>query len=83
MNNRTFLMLGGYGTTGRLLARLLLQETDVRLVLAGRGAEKAEGAALEFNRLFEGNRALCCNILTDPLRSRVFGRRLTLLSQTG
>lgn len=56
MNNRTFLILGGYGNTGQLLARLLLQETDVRLVLAGRSIEKAEVAAAQFNSPFQGNR---------------------------
>jgi saccharopine dehydrogenase-like NADP-dependent oxidoreductase len=58
MNHKTFLILGGYGNTGRLLARLLLQETDVRLVLAGRTVGKAEDAAAQFNHLFEGNRVL-------------------------
>ena len=41
MNNKTFLILGGYGGVGRSLARLLLQETDIRLVLAGQTIEKA------------------------------------------
>lgn len=57
MNTRTFLILGGYGETGRRLARLLLQETDVRLVLAGRSNEKAERAAARLNDAYEGNRA--------------------------
>lgn len=54
----TILILGGYGTTGRLLARLLLKETDVRLVLAGRSLEKAKGTAHEFNSDFAGNRVI-------------------------
>jgi hypothetical protein len=45
MNRKTFLILGRYGGVGRPLARLLLQETDVRLVLAGRTVEKAQAAA--------------------------------------
>lgn len=56
MNTTTLVILGGYGTTGRLLARLLLQETDVRLVLAGRTVAKAEAAAAELNRLWAGDR---------------------------
>jgi len=56
MNNKTFLILGGYGNTGRLLAQLLLKETDVRLLLAGRNIKKAERAADQFNSLFGGNR---------------------------
>jgi saccharopine dehydrogenase-like NADP-dependent oxidoreductase len=56
MERSTLLILGGYGTTGRLLARLLLQETDLRLCLAGRSAEKAAAVAAELNRQFEGHR---------------------------
>ena len=56
MGSKTFLILGGYGNVGRLLARLLLQETDVRLVLAGRAIKQAEAVAAQFNSLFPGNR---------------------------
>lgn len=54
--NRTFLILGGYGNTGMCIARLILQETNVGLVLAGRSSEKAGRAAARLNDLFEGNR---------------------------
>jgi len=56
MNPKILLILGGYGGVGRPLARLLLQETDVRLVLAGRTIEKAQAVAAQFNSLFEGER---------------------------
>jgi saccharopine dehydrogenase (NAD+, L-lysine-forming) len=56
MDRNAFLILGGYGTTGLLLARLLLEETDVRLCLAGRTVEKATAAAAGLNQLFDGNR---------------------------
>jgi short subunit dehydrogenase-like uncharacterized protein len=56
MNNKAFLILGGYGNTGKLVAQLLLQETDVRLVLAGRSMDKANAAAATLNRSFPGNR---------------------------
>jgi saccharopine dehydrogenase (NAD+, L-lysine-forming) len=56
MKNPRILILGGYGNTGRALAPLLLQETDVNLVLAGRNALKAESAAAELNTLFDGQR---------------------------
>jgi saccharopine dehydrogenase (NAD+, L-lysine-forming) len=56
MNPKTLLILGGYGHTGRPLARLLLQETDVQLVLAGRSQEKAVAFAAECNREFSGER---------------------------
>jgi saccharopine dehydrogenase (NAD+, L-lysine-forming) len=56
MTGKTILILGGYGNTGRPLSRLLLQETDARLVLAGRNIEKAKQLAVEFNQAFAGNR---------------------------
>ncbi|MBI4027476.1 MAG: saccharopine dehydrogenase NADP-binding domain-containing protein [Verrucomicrobia bacterium] len=54
--SKTFLMLGGYGNAGLCLARLLLQETDVCLVLAGRSREKAERAAADLNNACGGDR---------------------------
>ena len=35
------LILGGYGYTGRLLSRHLLQESGAEIILAGRHLEKA------------------------------------------
>ena len=37
----TILILGGYGVTGRLLARHLLAETKYEIIIAGRNLEKA------------------------------------------
>ncbi|MCK4724438.1 MAG: saccharopine dehydrogenase NADP-binding domain-containing protein, partial [Anaerolineales bacterium] len=56
MEGKTFLILGGYGNTGRLISRLLLQESDARLVLAGRTIENADAAAAQLNSRFEGGR---------------------------
>jgi saccharopine dehydrogenase (NAD+, L-lysine-forming) len=56
MEQKTILILGGYGNTGRPLARLLLQESDVHLLLAGRNLQKAKVLADELNHAFEGNR---------------------------
>ena len=51
------LILGGYGNTGFLIARLLLQETtDLRLVVAGRNGDRAQQAADDLNRAFAGRR---------------------------
>ena len=33
-SEKTFLLLGGYGSAGLAIAKLLLEETDVRLILA-------------------------------------------------
>lgn len=41
----TILLLGGYGTTGKSLARHLLAQTDAGIILAGRKIEKAEAQA--------------------------------------
>lgn len=40
--SKTLLILGGYGNTGRLIAELLLKETSVNLLLAGRNVKKAQ-----------------------------------------
>lgn len=65
--NKQFLILGGYGTTGRLIAELLLQETDVQLVLAGRNREKADSCVKRFNENFAGNRVSAARIdAADP-----------------
>jgi saccharopine dehydrogenase (NAD+, L-lysine-forming) len=56
MTNKTILLLGGYGITGRLIARLLLEQIDIHLVLAGRSRAKAEAAAAELNQVFPGER---------------------------
>jgi NAD(P)-dependent dehydrogenase (short-subunit alcohol dehydrogenase family) len=57
MNEPTILILGGYGNTGKLLARFLLQESRASVVLAGRNQAKADTAAAELNRTFDGHRA--------------------------
>jgi saccharopine dehydrogenase (NAD+, L-lysine-forming) len=41
----TILILGGYGYTGRLLARHLLAQTNVEIIIAGRNLEKAKAFA--------------------------------------
>jgi saccharopine dehydrogenase-like NADP-dependent oxidoreductase len=56
MNNQSILILGGYGNTGKCLAPLLLSQTDVQLVLAGRNKEKAQLFAAQLNKQFKGNR---------------------------
>jgi hypothetical protein len=57
MKGRTILILGGYGNTGQPLARLLMEETDAHLVLAGRSLDRAQATAAELNARFDGDRA--------------------------
>ncbi len=42
MNTPSILLLGGYGAVGRRMAKLILQETPVSLVIAGRRLAEAE-----------------------------------------
>ncbi len=46
---KNILILGGYGYTGEMIARLLLSETESRLVLAGRNLQKAKQCADKLN----------------------------------
>jgi saccharopine dehydrogenase (NAD+, L-lysine-forming) len=57
MKEKSILILGGYGHTGRLLAEYLLQETKVQVVIAGRNIEKATELADHLNVKFPGQRA--------------------------
>jgi saccharopine dehydrogenase (NAD+, L-lysine-forming) len=43
------LILGGYGYTGKLLAKHLLPQTDVEIIISGRNLEKAKSFAEELN----------------------------------
>jgi hypothetical protein len=52
----TLVILGGYGNTGRALARLLLEHSDVSLVVCGRSKTKAEGEAARLNERYPGAR---------------------------
>lgn len=49
-------LLGSYGLTGVRLAQLLLECSDVRLILSGRTPARAEQAANELNRAYPGCR---------------------------
>ena len=55
---KTILILGGYGNAGKQIAKLLLQETDVCLVLAGRHLETAQAQAERLNQAFDGHRVV-------------------------
>ncbi len=51
-----FLLLGGYGEVGKTLARLLLKETSVNIIIAGRNKEKADELAATLNQEHNSNR---------------------------
>lgn len=46
---KTILILGGYGYTGKFLARHLLAQTDVNIIICGRDLEKSKAFASELN----------------------------------
>ena len=53
---KKILILGGYGNTGNLIGRLLLQESNVRIVTAGRSLVKAQQHADRLNHEFNTDR---------------------------
>lgn len=50
------LILGGYGNTGILIVRLLLEESNCELVIAGRNFDRAQDLARNLNSEFRTNR---------------------------
>lgn len=52
MSNKTIFVLGGYGGTGKVICRRLLESTDVNLIIAGRHLEEAEKLARELKDKF-------------------------------
>lgn len=54
--NKTILILGGYGNTGRLIADLLLKETDLGIIISGRDIEKAKAFTYSLNQAYKGER---------------------------
>jgi len=52
MASKTILILGGYGSAGLAIARLLMDWTDAQLILAGRSQSRAIAAAAELNGQF-------------------------------
>lgn len=47
-----FLILGGYGNAGRLIAETLLEHTEVEVLIAGRRPDRAEAVAVELGERF-------------------------------
>jgi hypothetical protein len=56
MNDKKILILGGYGNTGRPMAELLLRESAVSLIIAGRDEKKAQALAASLNESYAGER---------------------------
>lgn len=56
MNSKKIVILGGYGNTGSLIARYLLQETNCAIVVAGRNQAKVEWFASALSGQFPSRR---------------------------
>ncbi|MGD9211689.1 MAG: saccharopine dehydrogenase NADP-binding domain-containing protein [Desulfobacteraceae bacterium] len=56
MKQKKIIILGGYGNAGFFLTSILLKETNVAIILAGRNEAKVQETADQFNQQFEGNR---------------------------
>lgn len=67
MESKNMMILGGYGSAGICISRLLLQETNVNLILAGRNDPKAQKASSLLNAEFVGNRVRSMQVdATNP-----------------
>lgn len=60
---KTILILGGYGTTGRLISKHLLEQTGYEIVVAGRHLEKARAFV---DTLHDSRAAARCADTSDP-----------------
>lgn len=59
MQSKTILILGGYGGVGQSLVRLLLKETQVDVIIAGRRKDKADEYAVSLQREFPDKQVAC------------------------
>lgn len=75
----TILILGGYGATGKLLAKHLLAQTKHKIILAGRNLEKARAFADELK-----NQRVCARqadaTYMDSLKAALQGADLVLVA---
>jgi saccharopine dehydrogenase (NAD+, L-lysine-forming) len=77
------LILGGYGQTGQPLARHLLRQSDVELVIAGRSLDKTEAFAMKLNGEFPGGRVTSARAdaaSADSLREALRGVDLMVVA---
>lgn len=80
MADARILILGGYGLAGQPLARLLLEQTPVELVIAGRHRERAAQLAAELNQAFPGARVQgTAADAADPASVKAACRDVTLV----
>ena len=67
MESKSMMILGGYGSAGICISRLLLQETNVNLILVGHNYPKAQKAESLLNTEFGENRVQSMQVdATNP-----------------
>lgn len=77
------LILGGTGYTGRLIARLLLEQSDAEVTVATRHLDKASAFARELNQQYPGQRAaaVCADAANaDSLRAAFQDQTLVVVA---
>ncbi len=85
MDNPSALIIGGTGNAGLSIARLLLSETSVRVVLGGRNLGKAQQTAAAFNQEFGAGRVAakevdCAN--RESLRGAFPGHMIVVVASS-
>lgn len=67
--SKTFLILGGYGNTGKLISEFLLKYTDSKLILAGRSLHRAEKVAHLLNEKYFDDRVSALRVNIDDKKN--------------
>lgn len=70
------LIIGGYGYAGNAIAKLLLEQTDLEIVIGGRDLQKARSLADRFNRSSNKNRvdAIAVDASSRPTLLEAFSK---------
>lgn len=85
MVNDRVVVLGGYGAVGRVIAEVLLSQTPVDVVIAGRDADRAEEVVSRLRAWWPDGRVRACHAdASDPasLSAAFTGARLVVVTTT-
>ncbi len=79
------LILGGYGNTGKIIAELLLKETESHIVISGRSLERAKNLAFKLNSKFSMSKCSAAEVdvnSADQLKSVLEGIDLVVVASS-
>lgn len=85
LNDKTVVVLGGYGQAGRSVVRLLLEYTDASVRIAGRRPERADALRRDLQRTASGERVTACRADAanrEDLRDAFQGADLVIVTST-